>query len=239
MLLLLDDLHLNFLGLHELAGLEFLQIIREVGLRLLLVHRRLVLRDVGLVIALRLGNFRVGDELRLLPRLIRLRGPNLRIAVGLGLGDDGVAFDLGDARFAEGVEVALGVADVADGETDDAEAHVGHVAGGHFLDLLGEGVAVLVNFLDRHRAENRAQMAFERLHGDVFDVVNAFAEKLFGSRGDGNVIALDLDLRHAVHLHRHAFARINLRRLHVNRQQFEREDVHLFDTPAKRTGRRL
>jgi hypothetical protein len=28
-------LHLHFFGLHELAGLEFLQIIREVGLRLL------------------------------------------------------------------------------------------------------------------------------------------------------------------------------------------------------------
>ena len=182
LLLLLDDLHLHFLGLHELAGLEFLQIIREVGLRLLHVHRRLILRDVGLIIALRLGDFRVGQELRLLPGLIRLRGTDDGVAVGLGLGDDGVAFDLGDARFAERVEVALGVADVADGEADDAEAHVAHVAGGHFLDFLGEGVAVLVNFLDRHRAENRAQMAFERLHGDVFDVVNALAQELFRTR---------------------------------------------------------
>jgi hypothetical protein len=104
-----------------------------------------------------------------------------------------------------------------------------HVAGGHFLDLLGEGVAVLVNFLDGHRAENRAQMAFERLHGDVFDVVGALAQELFRRRGDGNVVALDLDLRHAVHLHRHAFAGIDFRRLHINRQQFEREDVHLFE----------
>ncbi len=100
-------MHLDFLGLHELAGLEFLQIIREVGLRLLLVHRRLILRDIGLIIALRLGDFRVGCELRLLPGLLGLRGTDQRIAVGLGLGDDGVAFDLGDARFAERVEVTL------------------------------------------------------------------------------------------------------------------------------------
>ncbi len=46
---------------------------------------------------------------------------------------------------------------------------------------------------------------------------------------DGNVVALHLDLRHAVHFHRHAFARINFRRLHINRQQFEREHVHLFE----------
>ena len=107
LLLLLDDVDLDFLGLHELAGLVLLQIVGEVGLGLLLVHRRLVLRDVRLIIALRLGDLRVGGELRFLPGLRRLRGLDHRIAVGLGLGDDGVAFDLGDARFAERVEVAL------------------------------------------------------------------------------------------------------------------------------------
>jgi len=97
------------------------------------------------------------------------------------------------------------VADVADGKADNAEP-CAHVAGGHFLDFLGEGVAVLVNFLDRHRAENRAQMTFERLHGDVFDVVHALAEELLRRRRNGNVVALHLDLRHAIHLHRHTFA---------------------------------
>src|ERR1039457_5508746 len=38
----------------------------------------------------------------------------------------------------------------------------------------------------------------------------------------------NIDLGHAVHLHRHAFARIDLRRLHINGQQLEREDSHLF-----------
>ena len=59
LLLLLDDLHLHFFGLHELAGLELLQVICKVCLRLLHVHRGLILRDVRLIIALRLGNFRV------------------------------------------------------------------------------------------------------------------------------------------------------------------------------------
>ncbi len=69
LLLLLDDLHLHFLGFHELAGLEFLQIVREVGLGFLLVHRGLVLRDVALVIALRLGDFRVRQRTWLPARL--------------------------------------------------------------------------------------------------------------------------------------------------------------------------
>ena len=150
------------------------------------------------------------------------------VPVGLGLRDGGVAFDLGDARFAQGVEVTLAVANVADGEADDAQAHVGHVAGGHFLDFGGEGVAVLVNILDGHRAENGAQMAFQRLRGDVFDFIDGLAQNLFGGGGDGNVVALDLDLGHAVHFHRHALAGIDLRRLDVNGQQFERKDVHLF-----------
>ncbi len=140
----------------------------------------------------------------------------------------GVAFDLGDARFAQGVEVALAVANVADGEADDAQAHVGHVAGGHFLDFGGEGVAVLVNVLDRHRAENGAQMAFEGLRGDVLDFVDGLAQDLFGGGGDGDVVALDLDLRHAIDFDRHAFAGIDLGRLHVDGEQFERKNIHLF-----------
>ena len=126
-----------------------------------------------LIIALRLGDFRIGGKLRLLPGLRRLRRSDHRIAVGLGLRDLRVALDLRDARLAERVEITLRVADVANGEADDAQAHVRHVAGGDFLHLRGEGVAVLVNFLDRHRAENRAQMTFERLHGDVLDFVRA------------------------------------------------------------------
>ena len=102
----------------------------------------------------------------------------MRIAVGLGLRDDGVAFDLRDARLAQRVEITLRVADVADGEADDGQTHVRHVAGGHFLHLRGERVAVLVNFLHRHRAENRAQMAFQRLRGDVFDFVHAPCSKI-------------------------------------------------------------
>src|SRR5205814_802497 len=83
-------------------------------------------------------------------------------AVGFGLRDLGIALDLGNARLAQRVEVALCIPDVADGEAHDAQAHVGHVARGHFLHFGGKGVAVLVNLLHSHRAEDGAQMALER-----------------------------------------------------------------------------
>ena len=230
LLLLLDDVDLDFLGLDELAGLEFLQIVSEVGLGFLLIHRRLVLGDVGLIIALGLGDLGVGDELGFLAGLGGLRGLDHGVAVGFGLGDDGVAFDLGDARLAQGVEVALAVANVADGEADNAQAHVGHVAGGDFLDFGGEGVAVLVNILDGHGAQNGAQMALQGLRGDVLDFVDGLAQELLGGGGDGDVVALDLDLRHAIH---RAPARLcwyrHPARLHINGQQFQRQDVHLFE----------
>ena len=137
---------------------------------------------MDLIIALRLGDFGVGGELGFLSGLRGLGRLDHRIAVGFGLGDLRVAFDLGDARLAQGVEITLAVADVADGEADDAQAHVGHVAGGHFLHLGGEGIAVLVNFLDGHGAQNGAQMAFQRLRGDVADFVGGLAEELFRRR---------------------------------------------------------
>ena len=185
-----------------------------------------------MIIPLRLGDLGVGQEFGLLPGLGGLRGTDHGVPVRFGLGDVGVAFDLGDARFAQGVQVALRVANIADGKADNAHAHVGHVAGGDFLDFGGEGVAVLVNILHGHGAQNGAQMAFQSLRGDVLDFVNGLAQDLLGGGGDGNVVALDFDLGHAVHFDRHAFAGVNLGRLHIDGEQFQREDGPLFPAPG-------
>ena len=90
-------------------------------------------------------------------------------------------------------------------------------------------VAVLVNVLHGHRAENGAQVAFQGLRRDTLDVVNGLAQELLGGGGDGDVVAFDFDLGHAIHLHRHAFAGIDLRRLHINGQQLQGEHVHLLE----------
>ena len=185
--------------------------------------------DVHRVIPLRLGDFRIGGEFGFLARLLGLGGTNHRIPVGLGLGDLGVAFDLGDARLAQGVQVALLVPNVTNRKADDAQAHVGHVPGGNLLHLRGKLVAVLINIFHGHRPKNRAQVALERLHRDTLDVVGPLAQELFGGGGNRDVIAFDLDLGHAVHHHRHPFAGIDLRRLHINGQQLQRQHIHLLE----------
>ena len=53
-------------------------------------------------------------------------------------------------------------------------------------------------------------MAFQGLHGDVFDLVGAFAEELLGGGGNGDVVAFDLDLRDAIHAHGHTLAGIDI-----------------------------
>jgi hypothetical protein len=172
LLLLLNDVDLDLLGLNQLAGLVFLQVIGEVGLGFALVHRRpgTAPRSSG-IIALGLGNLAVGGELGFLAGLLSLGGANLRVTIGLGLRDDGVAFDLGDAGLAQRIEVALVVADVANGEAHDAQAHVGHVAGGDLLHFGGEGIPVLVDVLDSHRAQDRAQVTLQGLGRDVLDFI--------------------------------------------------------------------
>ena len=96
---------------------------------------------------------------------------------GHGLGDRGRALDLGDPRLAERLEVAVLVADVADREGVDAEAHVREVAGRDLLDLLGELVAVLVDVLDRQRAEDGAQVALHGLERDLRDLLGFLPRK--------------------------------------------------------------
>ena len=72
-------------------------------------------------------------------------------------------------------------------------------------------------------------MAFQGLGGDVFNVVDCFAQDLFGGGGDGDIVALDFDLGDAVHLHRDAFAGVNLGGLDINGEQLKGEDIDFFD----------
>ena len=72
-------------------------------------------------------------------------------------------------------------------------------------------------------------MAFEGLGGDVLDVVDALAQELLGGGGNGDVVALDLDLGDAVHLDRDAFAGVNLGGLHIDGQQFQRKDIDFLE----------
>ncbi len=163
-----------------------------------------------------------------MPCLCGLRGFDHGVAVGLRLGDYSVSLDLRDPGLAQGVQVTLAIADVTNREAHNTQAHVGHIPGGDLLYLRCKRIAILIDVLYRHRTENCPQMAFESLCGDVLYLLGSFAEELLGCRGNRDVVALDLDLCHTVYADRNALAGVDLRGLHVDGQQLQRQDIHLF-----------
>src|SRR5262249_5489341 len=92
--LFLHDVDLDLLGFHQLAGFVLLQIVGQIGFGLPQVHGGLVLGDVGLVVPLGLRDLGVGLELGFLAGLLGQGAADHGVAVGFGLGDLGVAFDL-------------------------------------------------------------------------------------------------------------------------------------------------
>ena len=61
--------------------------------------------------------------------------------------------------------------------------------------LLGERLTVGVDLLDRQRAENRAQVAFQRLEDDALDLFGRHAEETLRRAAQRHVVARDLHVR--------------------------------------------
>ena len=188
----------------------------ELGLPRFLVAQRLRDGDVGLV-ALGLA-FLVGH-----------RRLDHRVALRLRLADDGVALDLGRALLAERVEVALLVADLLDGQDVDVDAHLLQIDGGFVGHLLREGLAVGVDLFDRERAEDRAQVAFERLEDDALDLLGGHAEEPLRRAAQRHVVAGDLDVGDRLDRDRHAFLRVGALDPQRNRDDVEREVRDLLE----------
>ena len=136
---LFNDHNLNFFRLDCLIGLVFLQIISQIGFGLLLIDVDLISGFFNLKVLIGFGHLRVGLEFGLLTGLMGLRTTDQSVAIGVCLSDDGISFHLGDARFSQGVQVAVVVTDIANSERVNAQAHVRQIARGHFLDFLREG----------------------------------------------------------------------------------------------------
>ncbi len=83
-----------------------------------------------------------------------------------------------------------------------------------------------VDLLHREGAEDSAQVACDGLVGDLLYFVAALVEELLGSCADGDVVALDLNLCHAIHLDGHAQLGVHLRRHDVQRDELERHGLY-------------
>src|SRR5690606_39430198 len=109
--------------------------------------------------------------------LERERGFDLRVAVCLGLADLGIALYFGGSAFTESVEVALFVRDLLDGEGVHADAHFFKVTGCLGCELLGEAEAVVIDLFDGERAEDGAEVAFERLEDKLVELLLRHSQK--------------------------------------------------------------
>ena len=157
-----------------------------------------------------------------------MRGLDDRFLLGLGLGDGRVALGGGDLGLAQGIDVALGVADVLEGEGQHGQAHLGEVPLDGLDDAAGELLAAAVDLLDRHAADDLADLAFEDVDGHVADAVAADAQELLGGPVDGLVGRIDLDLGRGLGHDRDAAVGQDLGRADGHGDDVHGEDVDLF-----------
>src|SRR5690606_30876477 len=77
--------------------------------------------------------------------------------------------------------------------------------------FLRETLAITIDFLDRHRPEDRTEMAFENFSRFRAERFVGLSEELLGGGGYILYRRSDLDHRHAVRHHRNTLRGINLR----------------------------
>src|SRR5208282_2101501 len=162
-----------------------LNVIRLVGLRLLLLRYFQVLRFFDLQVALRFGLLGLGKRLGEHALLIGLRFGNRgfagchgaldgRVALGFGGSYVGVALDAGHVGLAHVGDVFVFVADLFDGERNDFEAHLVHVVGASAAHAIAYHLGLLHDFFNRELANDAAQMAFHHQPNQAFSLLIAF-----------------------------------------------------------------
>ena len=227
-LFLLDLLDLGLFLLQVLADPVALELVGEIGLGLLGVDEDLGLGLLGLVLPLGLGDQGLGLKAGHLGFLAGLGGLDDRFLLGLGLGDGRVALGGGDLGLAQGIDVALRVADVLEGEGEHDQAHPAKSAWTAATTRLRELLAAAVDLLDRHAADDLADFAFEDVDGHVADAVAADPQELLGGEVDGLVGRADLDLGRGLGHDRNAAAGQDLGRADGHGDDVHGEDIDLF-----------
>ena len=177
-----------------------LELVGEIGLGLLGVDEDLGLGLLGFVVPLGLGDLGLGLEA-------------CDFGFLAGLGDGRVALGRCDLGLAQGVDVALGIADVLEGEGKHGQAHAMEVFLDGGNDALGELLPAPVDLLDGHAADDFADLALEDVGGHMVD---------------GLVGGVDLDLGHGLGHDRHAAARQDLGCAHRDGDDVHGQDVDLL-----------
>ena len=188
--LLLHDVGLDLIGF---VGLSFLAAALlgklclldiEVALRFGLFREGCGLGDDAFLVGGGFGDccFAEGD-----------RATDGGVALGFSGGDLGVAFNSGHVGATHVGDVLVLVADFADGEGDDLEAHLAHVVEAHGTHALGYHLWFLDDLLYRELTDDATQMAFHNQADRAFALIRRLGEKLLGGGEDGLTVGADFD----------------------------------------------
>ncbi len=110
------------------------------------------------------------------------------------------------------------------------------IDGGLVGHLLGERLAIGVDLLDGQRAEDRAEVAFERLEDDALDLIGRHAEEPLGRAPQRHVVAGDLDVGDGLDRHRDALLGVRLLDAQRDRDDVQREVRDLLEDGQPQRG---
>src|SRR5262249_29561042 len=221
LLLLAVGLELRQLGL--LADDLLLSL--RLGERPGLVRTGLRRRHLGLRFGLAQRNVARGVDLYLLG----LRLSDRRLLVGRGLRHARVPRNRRHALLPEQFYVVRLIGKALDGKGVDLQAARGQVAFGRVLHLLQQLLTVADELLDRQRAHDRAQRAFEDVLDNGVHLLGLGVEESLRRVAQGFDVASDLEGGHALHLDFDALARDRVRELNADLARGELQATDAID----------
>jgi hypothetical protein len=138
--------------------------------------------------------------------LQRLRRFDLR-RVRLGLADRRVALDLRGPPLASALRYSSSSL-ISWIVRTSADAHLFEVDRRFGRELLRKTLPIAVDLFDGQRAENRAQVPFQRLEDHLLHLIVRHAEEPLRRRLERRVVAADLHVRDRLDRDRHSFQRV-------------------------------
>ena len=138
--------------------------------------------------------------------------------------------DAGYVGAAHVGDVLVFVADLADGEGDDFEAHLAHVVHAGGAHALGYHLGLFDDLLDSELADDAAEVAFHDEADEAFALVRGFGEELLGRGEDGLFVGADFDLCDGFDGYGYALFGVEvLLRGYVEAHELERELAGVFE----------
>ena len=150
-------------------------------------------------LVLLLGDLGLGFHLGVVGGLVGVCLGDGHVPVRLGLGNGSVLFDEGGVLRTQILNQAVFILDVLDVAGEDLNAQLLHVPRGLLHHLVGEGIPVGVDFLQRQRADDLPHVALEgilQIHGDV---IAFLVQKVFRRQPDAVLLWGDAHFGHSVH----------------------------------------